>query len=84
MLASLPEDQEGRKCLVKAIRSPGNVPGMDEVSKLAVTDPRIRRRLVDHLSWTYEWSSFIPLGERHPLPRCLRVAGNQWTAGEPV
>jgi hypothetical protein len=61
MLASLPEDQEGRKCLVKAIRSPGNVPGMDEVSKLAVTDPRIRRRLVDHLSWTYEWSSFIPL-----------------------
>ena len=61
MLASLPEDQEGRKCLVEAIRSPGNVPGMDEVSKLAVTDPRIRRRLVDHLSWTYEWSSFIPL-----------------------
>jgi len=61
MLASLPEDQEGRQYLVQAIRLPGNVPGMDEVSKLAVTDPRIRRRLVDHLSWTYEWSSFIPL-----------------------
>jgi len=60
MLASLPEDQEGRKYLVQVIRSPGNVPGMDELSKLAVTDPRIRQRLVE-LPWTYEWSSFIPL-----------------------
>jgi hypothetical protein len=61
MLASLPEDHEGRKYLVQTIGSPGNVPGMDEVSKLAVTDPRIRRHLVDHLPWNYEWSSFIPL-----------------------
>jgi hypothetical protein len=61
MLASLPEDHEGRKYLMQTIGSPGNVPGMDEISKLAVTDPRVRRHLVDHLSWTYEWSSFIPL-----------------------
>ncbi len=61
MLASLAGDREGRDCLLEAIRSPGNVPSMHEVSKLAVTDPRVRRHLVDHLSWTYEWSSFIPL-----------------------
>jgi hypothetical protein len=52
MLASLPEDQEGRKYLVQVISSPGDVPGMREVSDLAVTDPRVRRRLVlDHTDY---------------------------------
>jgi hypothetical protein len=61
MLASLPEDQEGRQYLVQAIRLPGNIPeDIREVTKLAFTDPRIRQRLVE-LPWTYEWSSFIPL-----------------------
>jgi hypothetical protein len=73
MLASLPEDHEGRKYLVQTIGSPGNVPGMDEVSKLAVTDPRIRRHLVDHLPWNYEWSSFIPLSAN--VTRSRDVAG---------
>ena len=60
MLASLPEDQEGRKYLVQVISSPGDVPGMREVSDLAVTDPRVRRRLVDQLPLTYEWLLFTP------------------------
>ncbi len=60
MLASLPEDQEGRKYLVQVISSPGGVPGMREISDLAVTDLRVRRRMVDHLPWTYKWFSFIP------------------------
>ena len=40
MLASLPEDQEGRQYLVRAIRLPGNIPeDIREVTKLAFTVP---------------------------------------------
>lgn len=55
-LASLPEDSEGKRCLLRAIRSPGDAPGAVEMSRLAVIDPRIRRRLVDHLPWVCDWS----------------------------
>jgi hypothetical protein len=61
MLASLPEDQEGRQYLVQAIRLPGNIPeDIREVTKLAFTDPRIRQRLVDQLPLTYKWPLFTP------------------------
>lgn len=69
MLASLPEDQEGRKYLVQVISSPGDVPGMREVSDLAVTDPRVRRRLVDQLPLTYEWPLFTPPSKNIVRPK---------------
>lgn len=44
------------------MHSPGNEPGAIELNKLALNDPRVRRRLTDPLPWTFVWPpiSIVP------------------------
>lgn len=54
-LASQPDDHEAKKSLLQFISSPSNEPGAIELNKLALNDPRVRRRLTDRLPWTFVW-----------------------------
>ncbi|MFQ3631234.1 hypothetical protein [Roseiflexus sp.] len=56
MLAARSDNRTVIECVLQAIRQPGDEPGANTLSKLVTNDPQIRRRLIDDLPWTYEWS----------------------------
>ncbi|MGQ9549961.1 MAG: hypothetical protein ACUVWS_15160, partial [Roseiflexus sp.] len=57
VMERLASSEDIKNTLFEAIRSPhDDHPGAAAMSRLATTDPRIRRLLVDHLPWVCDWS----------------------------